>query len=203
MNFPLRLEASTPHQNGRWQVEHLEGGRWQGDKLGVAGTSVWLSFLPQSNLEQDLSSFLVSGIFIRERQMDLASPWIHAQSNTNSNAHACMYCIHTYRKWYTTKGANNLQSEGMVTLTNKQTPAGTHSYTQHLGDGQLHKYARPSFLGSEWCSKHNSKYFPCCHLLYFLCLIHRKLAQEVAREVQQLHGMARNHYIPLLSLAFL
>lgn len=109
--------------------------------------------------------------------MDLASPWIHAQSNTNSNAHACMYCIHTYIKWYTTKSANNLQSEGMVTLTNKQTPAGTHSYTQHLGDGQLRKYARPSFMGSECRSKHNSKHFPCCHLLYFLCL--RKLAQEV------------------------
>lgn len=203
MNFLLRLKANTPHQNVRWQVEHLEGGRWQGDKLGVTGTSVWLSFLPLPLLEQDLSSFLVSGIFIRERQMDLASPWIHTQSNTNSCMHV-LY-IHTYIKWYTTTGANNLQNEGMVTLTNKQTPAATHSYTQRLGDGQLRKYARPSFLGSEWRSKHNSKYFPCCHLLYFLCLIHQERAQEVAREFQQLHGMARKHRIPLfpISLVFL
>lgn len=120
--------------------------------------------------------------------------------------HACTLYTHIqYIKWYTTRGANNLQNEGMVTLTNKQTPAGTHSYTQRLGDGQLHKYARPSFLGSEWHSKHNSKYFPCCHLLYFLCLIHQERAQEVAREVQQLHGMASKHRIPLfpISLVFL
>lgn len=118
--------------------------------------------------------------------------------------HACTVYKHTYIKWYTTTGTNNLQSEGMVTLTNKQTPTGTDSYTQRLGDGQLRKYARPSFLGSEWRSKHNSKYFPCCHLLYFLCLIHQERAQEVAREVQRLHGMARNQCIPLfpISLVF-
>lgn len=57
-------------------------------------------------------------------------------------------------------------------------------YTPGLGDGQLRKYARPSFLGAEWRSNRNGKYFPCCHFLYFLSLILRKCAREVEGEVQ-------------------
>lgn len=94
------------------------------------------------------------------------------------------------------KKKKNLQREGMVTLTNKQTPAGTHSYTQRSGDGQLCKYAQPSFLGSEWRSKHNSKYFPCCHLLLFsLPSLSGNVPKTWRERFSKPCGVTRNHRI--------
>lgn len=58
------------------------------------------SSLPSPLLERDLSSFLVSGIFIRERQMDLASPRIRTQSNTNSGKHVVYRHTHTHAHEY-------------------------------------------------------------------------------------------------------
>lgn len=124
-----------------------------------------------------------------------AFPWMHTQSHpqTLKLIHTLCMHLHTFAEQHTTKGTNNLQIADMVTLTNKQTPVGIHSDTQHLGEGQLHKYARPSFLGSEWRSNHNNKYFPCCCPLHFLSLVHRKRALAVAGKVQHLQVTARNN----------
>lgn len=51
-----------------------------------------LSFASFSGLlEQELVSSLRFWLPVRERQLDLSSPWINAQSNTDSNTRACVY----------------------------------------------------------------------------------------------------------------
>lgn len=64
----------------------------EGDKEGKLGVRVASGFASFSSLsEQELVSRLPFWHAIRERQLDLSSPWINAQSNRDSNTRARVY----------------------------------------------------------------------------------------------------------------
>ena len=71
--------------------KHQEGGREQGDKLGVI-TAFARILLPFQPLLKQNVSVLVSGIFIRRRQMDLLFPE-YTQSNPLSQMPIDTTCI--------------------------------------------------------------------------------------------------------------
>lgn len=106
--------------------------------------AVWLSFLLEPLGAESLPP-LCFWHLIHERQVGLVSPWINAQSNTNSNTHACTYETHIYKMIHEQK--HKQRTKRRLSALDKQGSSG-HSHTQHLRDGQLRKYARPSFSGS-------------------------------------------------------
>lgn len=103
-----------------------------------------------------------------------------------------------YIKWYTTKGVNDLQSEGMVTLTNKQTLQRAHTHTLRSWEmDSCSNMPGPHSWNPSGAPNTTANISPAV-IFCFLCLYFCKHAQEVAEGLLRLPGTARIH--PILCL---